>query len=141
MSRHVTLEGIRNFRDFGGYRGHAGRMARGRFFRSAHYAHASDEDLDHLAGMGIGAVVDLRRPEERTRMPSRRWTDFNAELIENHDDDEGAGKESWHGFMEDWDLSTEGLSAIARSKKLKRLRWLEYSDPDESCQRVVVRGR
>ena len=65
----------------------------GRFSRSAHYAHASDEDLDHLAGMGIGAIVDLRRPEERTRMPSRRWTDFNAELIENHDDDEGAGKE------------------------------------------------
>lgn len=109
FSRKRAFEGIRNFRDFGGYRGHAGRMARGRFFRSAHYAHASDEDLDHLAGMGIGAVVDLRRPEERTRMPSRRWTDFNAELIENHDDDEGAGKESWHGFMEDWDLSTEGV--------------------------------
>jgi len=45
------------------------------------------------------------------------------------------------GLARNWDLSTEGLSAIARSKKLKRLRWLEYSDPDESCQRVVVRGR
>lgn len=45
------------------------------------------------------------------------------------------------GVARNWDVTSEGLSALARSKKLKRLRWLEYSDPDESCQRVVVRGR
>lgn len=45
------------------------------------------------------------------------------------------------GVARNWDVTTEGLSALARSKKLKRLRWLEYSDPDESAQRVVVRGR
>ncbi len=45
------------------------------------------------------------------------------------------------GVARNWDVTSEGLAALAKSKKLKRLRWLEYSDPDESCQRVVVRGR
>lgn len=109
-SRKRAFDGVRNFRDFGGYAGAGGRrMATGRFFRSAHHAHASDDDLANLAALGIATVVDLRRPEERTRMPSRRWPDFAAAVIENHDDDEGAGKESWHGFMAEWDLSAEGM--------------------------------
>lgn len=109
-SRKHPFQGVRNFRDFGGYTGAGGRrMASGRFFRSAHHALASDADLDAMAALGIGAIVDLRRPEERTRFPSRRWPGFSAAVIENHDDDEGAGKESWHGFMAEWDLSPEGI--------------------------------
>lgn len=109
-SRKRPFQGVRNFRDFGGYTGARGRrMASGRFFRSAHHALASDADLDAMAALGIGAIVDLRRPEERTRFPSRRWPGFSAAVIENHDDDEGAGKESWHGFMAEWDLSPEGI--------------------------------
>jgi len=109
-SRKRPFQGVRNFRDFGGYTGAGGRrMASGRFFRSAHHALASDADLDAMAALGIGAIVDLRRPEERTRFPSRRWPGFSAAVIENHDDDEGAGKESWHGFMAEWDLSPEGI--------------------------------
>lgn len=109
--RKRPFAGVRNFRDFGRYPAAGGRrMAAGHFFRSAHHALASDDDLASLAGMNIGAVVDLRRPEERNRMPSRRWLGFEATaLIENHDDDEGAGGESWHGFMADWDLSAEGM--------------------------------
>jgi protein-tyrosine phosphatase len=109
-SRKRPFEGVRNFRDFGGYAGAGGRrMATGRFFRSANYAQASDADLAALAELGISAIIDLRRPEERERMPSRRWPDFAAEVIENHDDDEGAGPMSWHGFMADWDLTSEGM--------------------------------
>jgi len=108
--RKRAFEGVRNFRDFGGYAGSGGRrMASGRFFRSAHYALASDSDLQELAVLGIGAIVDLRRPFERERSPSRRWPDFSAALVENHDNDEGAGSDSWDGFMADWDLSAEGI--------------------------------
>lgn len=107
FTRKRPLEGVRNFRDFGGYKTGRGDMATGRFFRSAHHALASDADLEAMAALGIGAIVDLRRPEERVRMPSRRWNDFQATLIENHDDDEGAGPESWAGFMAVWDLSPE----------------------------------
>jgi protein-tyrosine phosphatase len=109
FERRHAFEGVRNFRDFGGYTAGRRRMATGRFFRSANHAMASDADLARMAAMGIGAIVDLRRPEERQRMPSRRWDDFAAQVIENHDDDEGAGRDSWHGFMEEWDLTSEGV--------------------------------
>lgn len=109
FTRKRPFQGVRNFRDFGGYDTSNGKMATGRFFRSANYANASDTDLADLKALGITAIVDLRRPEERTRMPSRRWADFDATLVENHDDDEGAGTESWNGFMEEWDLSAEGI--------------------------------
>ena len=38
------FEGIHNFRDFGGYAAEGGRVRRGKLFRSAHYATATDDD-------------------------------------------------------------------------------------------------
>jgi uncharacterized protein (TIGR02996 family) len=38
------------------------------------------------------------------------------------------------------EVTQDGLGAIARSKKLKRLRWLEYTDEEEGGQKVAVRG-
>lgn len=108
--RKLAFQGLRNFRDFGGYATTRGQpMAAGRFYRSAQHALATDEDLAKLAAMEISAVVDLRRPPERERMPSRRWTDFDAQLIENDDHDEGAGKDSWEGFMAEWDMSETAI--------------------------------
>lgn len=82
-SRLVALEGVGNFRDFGGYETASGRLRLGRLFRSAHLAHASDADLAVLEGYGIRAVVDLRRAVERAVEPCRRWNGFGAEVIEN----------------------------------------------------------
>jgi protein tyrosine/serine phosphatase len=84
MSRHIDFEGIENFRDFGGYDTACGRgLKRGRLYRSGYHAHATDADLAVLGGMGITAVIDLRRPDERSREPSRRWPGFAAPVIEN----------------------------------------------------------
>ena len=107
MTRKHAFDSVHNFRDFGGYTAGERRMATGRFFRSANYALASDADLERLAGMNIAAVIDLRRPDERARQPSRRWTGFNGVVVENHDDDEGARHESWDGFMAQWDMTKE----------------------------------
>lgn len=107
MIRKHDFEGVHNFRDFGGYSAGGRKLVTGRLFRSANYALASDADLERLSGMGIGAIVDLRRPEERTRQPSRRWDGFKGVVVENHDDDEGAHHESWDGFMAQWDLTPE----------------------------------
>jgi len=85
-----TFDGLTNFRDFGGYSAGDRRMVTGRFFRSANHALASDADLARLAAMGIAAVVDLRRPVERERSPSRRWEGFAASVVENDDHDEGS---------------------------------------------------
>src|ERR1700720_2789102 len=82
--RHLDFEGIENFRDFGGYATVSGRsMKRGKFFRSGAHATATDGDLSRLSELGLVAVVDLRRTEERQRDPSRRWPGFLAEVVEN----------------------------------------------------------
>ncbi len=101
-ARLIPFDGLTNFRDFGGYRAGDRTIATGRFFRSANHALASEADLKRLAAMGIAAVVDLRRPSERERSPSRRWEGFSAALIENHDADEGSL--SWDAFMGEWDM-------------------------------------
>jgi protein-tyrosine phosphatase len=105
--RKLAFDGIRNFRDFGGYAGRNGTLPSGRFFRSGHHALASDGDLARLEAMRIGALIDLRRPHERAFSPSRRWNGFRATLIEN--DDAFEGEESWEGFQAQWDLTPESF--------------------------------
>ena len=83
-----TFDAIHNFRDCGGYAARHGRMRRGRLYRSAHYPHASDDDLDAMKALGIAAIVDLRRPMEREAYPSRRWPGFAARVV-THDGGEG----------------------------------------------------
>jgi protein-tyrosine phosphatase len=69
--RIVAFEGVRNFRDFGGYSAGEGRVvARGRLFRSAHLAHATPADHARMRAMGVAVVADLRRPSERAAEPN-----------------------------------------------------------------------
>lgn len=106
--RAHQFESLQNFRDYGGYATAGGpRMAVQRFFRSANPALASDDDLRRLAEMGLTHIVDLRRPDERQRNPSRRWENFAASVVENDDDHEG--DESWHGFMAESDLTADAF--------------------------------
>lgn len=68
----MTLEGAPNFRDIGGCMTAAGRaVRRGRIFRSQALADVTDHDLEVIGRLGIGAVLDLREPEERHR--PNRW--------------------------------------------------------------------
>lgn len=109
MTRLIPLQGVENFRDFGDYAAGAGRLKKGVLFRAAHQAEATDEDLAHLASLGIAALVDLRRPNERERAPSRRWEGFSASVIEN---DLGmTGEDPWHAFLKESDLSLESIHA------------------------------
>ena len=75
------FEAIENFRDFGGYATPEGRVRRGLLFRSAHYADATEADLEAFRAMGMSAIVDLRRPAERTRFATRRHPACGARLI------------------------------------------------------------
>ena len=103
MSRHIDFDGIENFRDFGGYDTVHGRpLRRGLLYRSANHAYASDADLARMRAMGLAAVVDLRRTEERTREPNRRWYGFDAAVIENDILSDHA----------DWAVIMEGLTEI-----------------------------
>ena len=106
-NRKHLFDGLHNFRDFGGYDAGGRKLVTGRLFRSANHALASEADLARLREMGIGAVIDLRRPSERERQPSRRWADFAGMVIENDDHDEGA--ETWDTFMGQWDMTEESF--------------------------------
>lgn len=69
--RVLPLEGVYNFRDFGGYAGRGGaRVVRDRLYRSAHLARATPADLGVIDKLGLALVADLRRPTERSAEPS-----------------------------------------------------------------------
>jgi protein-tyrosine phosphatase len=108
MSQPVRLETIENFRDFGGYAA-AGdrRIARGRLYRSANHSLASDEDLERLRTLNLATIVDLRRPSERERRPSRRWRDFSGRVIEGDHEYESAI--AWEDFIRTSDHSAESF--------------------------------
>lgn len=57
----VQLDGVRNFRDLGGYPTADGRRVKpGTLFRSGHLANATDMDLARLARLPLRTVIDLR---------------------------------------------------------------------------------
>ncbi len=85
MSDRITpLEGVRNFRDFGGYFGSGGRrIKRGLLFRSGHYADASAGDIEALERFNIVFQADLRRPDERERQVNK-WPGDGVDVL-THD--------------------------------------------------------
>jgi protein tyrosine/serine phosphatase len=109
MNRRILdLEGVVNFRDYGDYATAAGaRIHPGRLYRSAHHGRATDADLEAIAGLGIAVVVDLRRPNERKREPSRRHAGFAGQVIETHVGD--AEDDPWWDFVRSSDLSEEAF--------------------------------
>ncbi|HVN52308.1 MAG TPA: tyrosine-protein phosphatase [Acidimicrobiales bacterium] len=68
--RLVRLEGARNFRDLGGYRGLGGSTVRyGRIYRSGELGALTGQDREVVARLGITTICDLRGPGEVERMP------------------------------------------------------------------------
>lgn len=69
--RVLRLQGIHNFRDYGGYRTQSGAViARGRLYRSGHLSYATQADIDRVAQIKLGLIVDLRSDRERHSDPS-----------------------------------------------------------------------
>lgn len=81
LDRVLLLEGVHNFRDFGGYPvAGGGRLATGRLWRSGQHHGATDADLEKIAGLGLTAVYDLRGGSERSLHPCRRPEGFGARV-------------------------------------------------------------
>src|SRR5687768_4640913 len=69
-SNSLSLRGVRNFREVGGFHTNDARRVRGgRVFRSGHLARASDSDFAQLAEKRIRVVVDLRGPSDIALTP------------------------------------------------------------------------
>lgn len=66
------MEGIHNFRDFGGYQTKDGKtIKKGLLYRSGSLDKATNADLDELASLGIKTICDLRSEQERIMEPDR----------------------------------------------------------------------
>lgn len=105
-SRIHAFDALDNFRDYGGYDTAAGRTLKsGRLFRAAHQASVSDGDLERLGAFDIGVVVDLRRPVERRRQPSKRPANFTGAVLESDLDE--AGEAPHITFLKTADLTPD----------------------------------
>lgn len=110
-TRFLPIEGVINFRDFGGYStSSGGRIRSGRLFRSASHGGATDAALDAMAALDIRVIVDLRRPTEREREPSRRHPDYAGQVI-TCDLVGDAGDDPWWTFVSSSDLSESAFRA------------------------------
>lgn len=85
-ARVLPLEGVHNFRDFGGYPvSGGGRLKRGLLWRSGQHHGASDADLAKIAALGLADVFDLRSSMERASHPCRRPAGFAAQVYLSDD--------------------------------------------------------
>lgn len=117
------FEAIHNFRDFGGYGTPEGRVRRGLLFRSAHYADATEGDLEAFRALGVTAIVDLRRPPERVRFATRRHPECAARLIAYGEPTPEEDAPHLKG------LSEEGLTEALISERMRATyRELPYED-------------
>ncbi|HEX2493318.1 MAG TPA: tyrosine-protein phosphatase, partial [Steroidobacter sp.] len=79
--RVLAFEGGCNFRDVGGYRTHDGGQVRwGKVFRTGVLSYFTVNDHAALLRLGVRAICDLRRAEEREREPTR-WPDADAQAL------------------------------------------------------------
>lgn len=78
---HPPLEGIHNFRDYGGYAADGGSVRRGLLYRSGHHVKATDEDLAKLRALNIRTVIDLRGVTEQEANPCRRHEGWEGVVI------------------------------------------------------------
>lgn len=66
------MQGIHNFRDFGGYQTKDGKLIKkGLLYRSGSLDKATDADLEELNALGIKTICDLRSEQERIMEPDR----------------------------------------------------------------------
>ena len=67
-SRIISLDGVLNFRDMGGYPTNDGRKVReGLFFRSASLTKMTEQDRRKVRELGIRTIFDYRDEHEATK--------------------------------------------------------------------------
>jgi protein-tyrosine phosphatase len=80
-ARLLAFEGGCNFRDIGGYAAADGRIVRwGKVYRTGVLSYFTANDHPALLKLGVRAICDLRRADEREREPTR-WPDAAARAL------------------------------------------------------------
>ena len=82
QSRVLSLTGIHNFRDYGGYATRdGGRLRAGLLFRSGQHINATAQDLATVDALDLATVIDLRGDSERRHYPCVRGEAFAAMVL------------------------------------------------------------
>ena len=93
--RVLRLEGVHNFRDYGGYPvSGGGRLKRGQLWRSGQHHGATDADLEQIDALDLVSVFDLRGSKERSTHPCRRPEGFSAKV--HYPEDPGDVRQAPH---------------------------------------------
>ena len=80
-ARILDFEGGCNFRDIGGYFARSGRkVSWGKVYRTGVLSYFSKSAHEPLQRLGVRAICDLRRTDERVREPTR-WPDETAQAL------------------------------------------------------------
>jgi protein-tyrosine phosphatase len=82
LNRVLNLEGVHNFRDYGGYAvAGGGRLREGLLWRSGQHVDATPADLDEIGAINFTTILDLRGNQERIDYPCARPTGFAATVM------------------------------------------------------------
>lgn len=103
-TRILPLEGGLNFRDIGGYPAGHHTVRWGKVFRAGVLCYFTANDHPALHKLGVRAVCDLRRAEEREREPTRWPHELRALSW-----DDGATMPTVRGFAADWPRTAAGM--------------------------------
>jgi protein tyrosine/serine phosphatase len=86
QDRVLALQGVHNFRDYGGYPvAGGGYLRRGLLWRSGQHYGATDSDLERIAALDLASVFDLRSSKERMLHPCRRPEGFEGIVLVGED--------------------------------------------------------
>ncbi|WP_338465901.1 tyrosine-protein phosphatase [Novosphingobium sp. ZN18A2] len=94
--RVIPMEGIHNFRDYGGYRARSGILRRGTLWRSGHHSEATPDDLERVHTLDIATVIDLRGDSERALNPCLRHEDFSGDVLFHPGETAGSSGQAAH---------------------------------------------
>ncbi|PWE18759.1 protein-tyrosine-phosphatase [Marinicauda salina] len=105
--RVLPLEGVHNFRRFGGYETREGGRVRDSLFRSGQFSRATPTDHEVMDGLNIRLVADLRRPRERENEPSH-WPERDDVTV-LASDHAGAAEPPHLVFLRESDLTMDSI--------------------------------
>jgi protein-tyrosine phosphatase len=105
-TRVIPLEGGVNFRDIGGYSAGQRTVRWGKVFRAGVLCYFTATDHEALRKLGVRAICDLRRTEEREREPTRWPHELRALSWED-----GNSMPTVRGFAADQPRTAAGMRA------------------------------
>ena len=120
--RYLHLEGGCNFRDVGGHATADGRTVRwGQVYRAGVLRYFTPADAERLSRLGVRAICDLRRADEREREPTR-WPTPDVTTLTWEDGEHAPAVTG--GFAPRRQLDAEGMRTAMLNMYRGLPRWM-----------------